>query len=212
MIKKDQEKRELATEALKALSEIEATTKVENMLQDNKLYFEVKDKKYRLRFVNAQEQDELNDVRRKKYIEMVNDDTYLFRKQWIKKYKDKGIDIEDMENKIREYHHKERNLLLRLAEIKDNDSIKKIKDEVLNIREEQQALAVEKTELLSYSIEDQLTMFTLEYTAYLCLEKEDNKEWKKAFENFQNYRDCEDSELVNKSLIYINYLLYGVGA
>jgi len=205
---KTESKKETAKKALKALDELEDTVRLENIVKDNKIEFKIKDKQYRLRLPTAIEQEELGTVRRKEYTRLVSDDSFLFRKQWVEKYKTKGIDIEKMGKDIIELQAQIKDLLLRLAQTTDTKSIGTLKDEILKLREKQKKIAMERTDLLGYSIEDQLNIFTTSYTCYLVLEQKKKDKWVQYFSNFKDFEKSEDIMLMNQALYYINFLLY----
>jgi len=202
------EKQIIAKEALKAINELEETVRLENIIKDNKIEFKVKDKVFRVRRPNLIEQQEISRFNRKKYIELVNDDSFLFRKQWIKKYKDKGIDIKKMEDDVRRLQGEIEQLLLRLAKSTDPSSIKKLKEEILKSRDKQFALSIEKTDLLSYSIEDQLLISVNAYTTYLILERKEKENWTKHFEDYKKFQESDNTDLLNKAFFFISHLIY----
>ena len=205
---KKNEKKVMAKEALKVINELEETTRMENVIKDNKIEFKVKDKIFRVRKPNLTEQQDANKFRRKRYIELVNDDSFLFRKQWIKKYKVKGIDIEKMDAEIHQKQKEMEALLLRLAKLDNVKEIEKIKKDVLKLRDEQYEISIEKTDFLAYSIEDQLLISVNSYITYLVLEYKDKEKWDKYFESYKKFQESEEKELVNKAYYYINHLIY----
>ena len=205
---KKKEKQVLAKEALKVINELEDTVRMENVIKDNKIEFKVKDKVFRVRKPNLTEQQDANKFRRKRYIELVNDDSFLFRKQWIKKYKTKGIDIEKMDAEIHQKQKEMETILLRLAKLDNVKEIEKIKKDVEKLRDEQYAISIEKTDFLAYSIEDQLLISINSYITYLVLEHKDKEKWIKHFESYKKFEESEEKELLNKAYYYINHLIY----
>jgi len=89
--KEKQEKRQISKEALQAIANLEESLKLEKVIKDNKVEFMVGDCKYRVRKPNYGEQLKSEKERRTKYSELVDDDSYYFRKQWVEKYKKKGV-------------------------------------------------------------------------------------------------------------------------
>ena len=206
----NKEKQEIAKNALKVLKELEDESKLEEIIKDNKIVFQVNDIYYRVRLPNFSEQQELNTAKRKKYIEFVTDDSFLFRKQWIKTYKKKGIDIDAMDIKINTYTSDIRNKLLRLAVIQEPKEIENLKNDVEELRERQFHLSMEKTDLLSFSIEDQISIFSNSYLTYLMLEvNTDDDKWIRYFNKYEEFEKSDDNLLINNALYYINYLIMG---
>ncbi len=205
---KKQEKVVLAKEALKTMQELEDSVRLEDIVKDNKIEFKSGDKTFRVRRPNLEEQQEIDNVRRKKYLELVRDDSYLFKKQWIETYKKKGIDIGKMEIDIKRIEDETRRLLLRLAKTTDKKGIGELKDQILKSRDEQYVLSIEKTDLLSYSIEDQTHIHAKSYTAYLILERKEKDKWVRHFKDFEEFQKTEDSDLVSKLFYYFDVLIY----
>jgi len=202
------EKVVMAKEALKAMQELEDSVRLENIVKDNKIEFKSGDKSYRVRKPTLEEQQEIDDVRRKKYLELVRDDSYLFKKQWIETYKKKGIDIGKMETDMKRIEDETRRSLLRLAKTTDKKGIGELKDQILKSRDEQYALSIEKTDLLSYSIEDQTHIHAKSYTAYLILEVKKEDKWVKHFKDFEEFQKSEDQDLVGKLFYFYDVLIY----
>ena len=202
-----EERKEIAKEALKALAEIEDTVRMENLVKDNKIEFKIDDKTYRVRKPEFAERQEIDAVRRKKYLAFVKDETYLFRKQWIAQYKTKGIDIEAMENKVRALDAEIKDVLLRLAKSQEPKDITLLKEQILKLRDEQFNTSIEVTDLLSHSIENQLMIFVNSYTTYLVLEKKVEDKWIRAYNDYEEFMKSED-KAIEQAFYYINMLIY----
>ena len=205
----EQNKKEQAKELAKTITEIEGENKVENMVKSNKIVFDIDKKNYRVRKPNYKEQEEADTYRRKKYLEYINDNTMLFRKQWIDKYKVKGKDINAMETKMKSLQAEIETMLLRLVKIGDAKEIEKMKNKILKIKEEQASINIEKTDLLSYSIEDKLLLEVNSYVTYLVLDKEIEKDkWEKVFKTYAEFMNSEENALINQAFYYINFLIF----
>lgn len=202
------DKMEIAKENLKILSKIEDSMKLETMIKDNKIEFESDGKFYRVRLLNFVERNELQNIRRLKYVEYLKDKEMLFRKQWVELYKTKGVDIDKMETAILTKQAEIKQLLLRLVKLEDPNSVKTISVDIEKLRSEQYELVVEKTDLLQYSIEDQLLIHVNSYTSYLALELKKEETWVKAFGSFVDFQNCNDMNLMAKTFEYVNSLFY----
>lgn len=201
-------KKLIADEALKAMQEIEKETRLENIIKDNKIIFKVGEKTFRLRLPTVEEQEEIDSVRRKKYIELVDDSSYLFRKQWIEKYKNKGIDISKMEGDIRDKIEQVRKNLLKLAEAKLPKDIADLKTKIDTLRREIHDINLQKTDLMANSIEDQMMIFVNSYTVYLVLEKKEEEKWIRNYKDYEEYNKSEDWKLLNRAYYYMSYLIH----
>lgn len=214
MEEKKLNKREIAQKLLKTINELDLGSETERKVKDNKIVFKVAGKIYRVRRPTYEEQMKSEKFRRTKYVELVNDESMLFRKQWTKKYKEKGIDLDKMDVDVATLQNKIESIMLRLAKTQNEKDVKKLRDEIVELRTEQAMISVEKTDLLSYSIEDQLMIAVNSYYAYLLLEKpvEDEKDedgkWDKVFNKYEDFTTSQDTELINKTYRYVSDLIY----
>ena len=95
-----------------------------------------------------------------------------------------------------------------MAKTTDKKSIGEFKEQILKLRDEQYILSIEKTDLLSYSIEDQTHIYAKSYTACLILERKDKDKWVRHFKDFEEFQKTEDSDLVGKLFYYFDVLIY----
>ncbi len=204
---RDPEKAKLAKQVLKTLDELAQKEELENIVKDNCIKFKINNDEYRLRKPNADEGEQIGTLRRKKYMELVKDDSYLFTKQWIEIYKKKGVNIEKMEQDIKNLEAKIKELLIRLAQLTSNEDIEKIKNEVIKLKEQMYDLSIERTDYLGYSIEEQINIYATAYTCYLILEKKTDDKWVRAFANYDAFKD-NNTILTTRALYYVNYLIY----
>lgn len=197
--------------SLKALQELEDLFKMEDLVKDNKIEFNVDTQVYRLRLPNQSEKRELEQARRKKYIELTDSKSpYLFRAQWIERYKSKGIDINELEKSIQTDKEKVKQLMLKLATTGDIPSVETLKKEIIALKDKMADTSIKITSYLTDSIEDTMMIFINSYTAYMVLEKQNKSEWNRAFSSFEEFEKCEDSNLLIPVFRYLNYLLYPI--
>ena len=207
--KKKNEKHLMAKEGMKAITELEDSLKMENVIKDNKIVFNVKGKSFRVRKPDLSEQQEIDTIRRKKYLELVRDDSFMFRKQWVEILKKKDIDINKMDEEILKIQDALRGLLLRLAKTAEPKSVKLLKEEINKSRDKLYNLSIEKTDLLVYSIEDQILIHVNSYTTYIILESKKEDKWVKYFDSYESFEKSKDDELIGKAFKFINDLMYG---
>ena len=202
------EKEEIKKEFRETMDKLEKTQDVERMIKDNRIHFKVKDVDYKVRKPNYNEQMEIEKFRRKKNLEFMADDTMLFRKQWVEIYKKKGIDIDKMGDTMRSLQNKINSIMLRLAKTQNDKDVEKLKTEIVQLKDEQASINIEKTDLLSSSIEDVLNINVTSYYAYIVLERKEGDNWVKAFKDYNEFTNSRDTELLNKCLYNVNYLIY----
>ncbi len=203
-------KKELAKEFVKELNDIEEGKIGEELIKNNKMKFKVGDKTYRVRKPNYDEQLVIEKFRREEYLKLVNDKNMLFKKQWIEKYKAKGIDIEKMEKDMIRLQSEIEAIMLRASKVNNKNDIKKLEEDKDKLKVEQQCINIEKTDLLSHSIEDQLMIVVNSYYTYIALEKLEKGEWHKVFSDYKSFAESEDTKLINLAFYYVNYLIYPI--
>lgn len=206
----DKNRSDIAKKALEALNELEEQSTVENLVKDNMIRFKVNETDYRLRLPTQSDQEDLGRYRMREYATLVKDKNYMFKEEWEALYKERGIDLKKMENQVKELHQKIKDLLLKLAQTQQPKDIDLYKKEITELRDKQYDISIKRTDLLSYSIEDQLQIRTTTYLCYLVLEKKDNENWIRAFENLEAFKNCPNPILTNQALYLMNYLLYNV--
>ena len=203
-VNRDEEARKL----FNTLSELELQTRIEENIKDNKIYFDHKETKYRIKKPLPKEQLEIEKYRREKYNEFINDENMFFREQWIEKYKVKGIDIEKMDGKMDNLKEEIKRVQIRLAQTTNAEGIKSLKKNIENLKYKLVKLHIRKQDLLSYSIEEQLIVEVTSYTSYIVLEKKikDDK-YEKMFKNYDEFLSYEDDGLLNKAFFYVTQYL-----
>lgn len=209
--KKDIEKQKQAEEFAKTLGNLENVDEVENMIKDNIIEFKIKDVKYRVRQLNFDENSQLEKHRRTKYLEYVNDNSMRFHKQWLKLYLAKGIDIEGMEQKIRDNIKIENKLMLKLAQSADKERVEDLKEQIIKVRTESALINIEKVDLLSFSIEEQLMVAVNSYYTYLSLEQLVDEKWERVYKSFEEFNKSPNTTLTTRAFQYSNALIYHNG-
>jgi len=204
-----EERKKLAKKQLEVLNEIEQSMTMGYVLKNNTVEFKSDNKEYRVRKPNFVERQNILDFQRKMYLELIQDDTMLFRKQWVDLYKKKGVDIAKMEAEMKNMQAEVEALLLKLVKIEDAKAIGNIRQDITDLRRKMWDINVERTDLLQHSIEDQLLLRVNSYTTYLVLEVKDNDTWNKKFDTYKDFQNCTDDDLMTKTFNYISNLIYG---
>jgi hypothetical protein len=204
----DEKKMEQCKKLAEEIGELEQMSDVENMIKNNIIEFSLEERetKFRVRLPVYEEQIKLEKFRRAKYLEFVQDNNIKFQKEWIKIYKDKGIDILEMEQKVISLTKQMQEKQLKLAETSEEIRVEKLKEEILTLRKEISELQLEKTDLLSYSLEDLLLTEVCSFMVYLVLEKLVEDKWVKVYETYEEAAKTQDSVLFNKSFYYSSFL------
>jgi uncharacterized protein (DUF342 family) len=137
----------------------------------------------------------------------------LFEKELIKQYKERGIDIEEINDKIRKLRTEIKDLQMKLGEAlekKEPDSIlNTYKDEIIELEDEINGYIIQKSAYLENSFEKTLENYVIKVIAYLSLEIKISDQFVKAYSKLDDFLSAED-ELLGKTIIYSMALSYGI--
>jgi len=196
-------------EGLENLEKIQSEREVENLIKDNKIEFGHKNSKFRVRKPTAEENREIAQVARKKYTELVKDDSFMFEHQWIKILKEKhDVDINKMKNEMVNLNSQMKPLLMKMAQTSNKKALKKLKTQIENKEEKQKQLNLDIANHLEYCIENQTKIYETGYMAYKVTEVKTTDGWEKVFKDYKSYEECEEYGLLNKIHYYLSMIIY----
>ena len=185
---------------------------VEELIKDNKITFTHNDKSYRVRLLNLSEKEELDLLRRKRFGQLMRDKDIFLEKDLIKQYKERGIDIEEIDSQIQKLHAEELDLQVRLGEaISKNDMetvLKSYKEQIEDLRVKIQVLQTQKNLLLEFSLENALLSFVAQAITYLSLEEKTDNGYQRMFKTLDDFQKYEDNKLIEKAASYSMILQY----
>lgn len=204
----DENKQQIMEEVNKKLIELTEMEQMESFLKSNVNEFQYKEQIYRVHKPKAYEKDEANKERMKKYLKMLQDPDYKFRKEWVSLYKTKDIDIDKMESNSRNSYVEEKELLRRLGKTEDVKDVVTLKKRILELREEQQQIFIEKEDLLKYCIEKQLEDFIRFYLLYLLLEVKNGDTWERVFKSYAEFESFDDDLLLGRAAQVLAVIVY----
>jgi len=186
--------------------------KAEELIRDNRIQFEYKDKQYRVRMLNLKEKEELDQLRRKKFGQLIQDKDILLEKDLIKVLQNRGIDIAKSNEEVKKLEAEEVDLQLKLGEaISKNESesiFKTLKEQIEEIRIKKAVLNAQKTLVLEFSLENQLLNYVSQIITYLSLEELKDGVWQRMFSSLDEFQIYSDEELINKAGSYSMILQY----
>jgi len=216
----DNTRMEDAKRIVKEIEDSNDLNKVEDMIKDNKISFEHKEKKYQIHLLSSKEKDELDSLRRKKINSMLQEKdelgnyVYLTEKALIKILKERGdIDIDKIDEDIQKIEAEELDNELKLGEAisKNNGEIilKTYKEKIEEFRLRRNILNTQKTLVLGFSLENQLLGYVAKVITYLSLDEmaKDNT-WQRKFNTLEEFEQCIDNELIEKASTYAMLLQY----
>jgi hypothetical protein len=206
----EEKKEEVSTEVQveeikKKLNDLMDMSETEELLKSTEKIFEHEGVTYRVRKPNFREKQEVYQKRVEKFTELLSNDKYSLEKDLIKVYLKRDIDIEAMNLEIFNKVKRRDELMLQLGGvIKDGGSdtdLSKYKDEIKGLNSEIQMLSIQKTQLLEFSIENQVMVFVYSYMTYLISEKKDGENWIRVWKTFKDFEN-DSGNIINRLSYY----------
>ena len=203
-------KESLQKDLAKKLQQLNEKEQLESLIKDNKIEFEVKGIKYRVHKPNNFEGLQVRKARTKKYIELLKDDTYMLREQLIDLYKGKGIDIEQLEEDIKEIGLQIEDIQEKVAPIptESKEIISNYEQQVKDLVQKQSEISIRLSELLEYSVENEILEFSNLYLIYNVLEKLEDDKWIKCFKTYEDFLATENETLILEATYNLSMLVF----
>ena len=202
-------------EAGKILDEMNSKFELDKMselIKDNKVDFKYKDKDYRVRLLTMKDKEELDELRRKKFTQLLKDPDVIFEKDLVTLYKAKGIDIDAIKEEISKLEAERIMIELKLGEALSKNSgdaiLKTYHDEIQKNNYIIQVKLIQKSDLVAYSFENTLMNYVAKLITYLSLDISENDKYNRAFKTIEDFDNCEDEILIGKATKYALTLQY----
>lgn len=182
-------------------------SKVEELIKDNRITFQYKEKKYRVRLLDAIDKEELDFLRRKKFGQLLKDKDILFEKDIINQYKERGMNVfEEIDIEVKKLDSAMPDLELKLGESiskNENESVlKNYKNKIQDIINRKKVLSTQKTLLLECSFENALLNYVAQVTTYLSLEEYRDDAWVRMFKSLEDFLKYKDEILIGQAGTY----------
>jgi len=195
-----------AEQIVKDMEKETELSKVEELVKDNRITFDHKDKKYRVRLLNLAEKEELDLLRRKKFGQLMKDKDIFLEKDLIVQYRERGINIDELDDQTKKINAEELDLQIKLGEaISKNEPetiLKTFKEQIEELRTKKQIINTQKTLLLEFSMENALLNYVYQIICYLSLDEKKDGKWQRMFDSLESFQKYPDSELINKAGSY----------
>ena len=195
-----------AEKIIKDMEKEALLNKVEELIKDNKITFDYKEKKYRIRLLNLSEKEEFDVLRRRKFGQLIKDKDILLEKDLIAQYKERGVNIDEIDEQIKRLEAEESNLHLQLGESLSKNEVDTIlsayKDSLLEIRSKKQILKTQRILLLESSLENAIFNYVGQVVTYLSFEVLENNKWKRVFTKLEDFQTYSEEELIMKAAQY----------
>ena len=197
----DNQSMEEARKMLDKFSEDKELSKVEQMIVDNKIEFDYKEKVYRVRLLKLKEKEELYLLKLSKFGQLIKNTDILMEKDLIKIYTERGINISELTDKIRQIDSEMLGLKMSLGEaIEKSESVsilKNYEEKIKVLLQNKQLVMIQKINYLGTSLESQMENYEAQFITYLTLEVLNEEKWERVFKSFEDFQNTEDEQLIN---------------
>ena len=178
-------------------------SRIEELIRDNKISFDYDEKKYRVRMLNLKEKEELDMLRRRKFGQLIKDKDILLEKDLIIQYKERGINIDEIDDQIKKIDVEDFDLQLKLGEsISKNENeiiLKTYEEQIRELRTQKNILKTQKNLLLEFCLENTLLNYIAQVITYLSLEEQKDDKWQRMFNSLEAFQTYEDEQLIDKA-------------
>ncbi len=184
---------------------------IEEIMKSNEFEFEFRGVKYKVKKPTFGQKQETQSKKTEKEIELIqikdDNDNYKYksREELIKIYKDRGIDIDELDSTFVSLERKKNDLQIKLGKgLKEKKSKKELElyhDEIEKIDILQQEVSIKKAQLLISSTENQLEIFIYSYLTYLIAEKLVEDKWVKVWSSYDEFQKTSGA-IVDKISYY----------
>jgi len=207
---KEKSKETLQKDLTKKLQQLNEKEQLEGLIKDNKIEFEIKGIKYRVHKPTNAEGLQVRKARTKKYIELLKDDTYMLREQLIDLYKGKGVDIKQLEEDIKEISLQIEDIQEKVAPIptESKELISNYEQQVKDLIQKQSEISIRLTELMEYSVENEILEYSNLYLIYSILEEQKNNKWVKCFANYLDFLASDNETLILEATYNLSLLVF----
>jgi len=193
---------EVNKEVLKMLDESETLALAGAAIENNELEFEIDGQLYRTRKASYAEKQKANNFRMKKFTHLLKDADCLLEKDLKKLYKDRGINLDNMDKEIRELTKQQQNLMLELGKgikaKRAKPELEKYKEEIINITNSIQGVALEKQQLLEFSLENRVLMELYSYLIWMVSEKKVGDKWENIWATYDDFLNTKPGKLLTE--------------
>lgn len=184
---------------------------MELALQGSEFTFEFKDVTYRVHKPTFADKQKIYKEKVRKYTELLKDKSLVMESDLKAQYKERGINVDDFQDKILALEQEKKSYQLKLGAILAGDGVESdaevFKKEIESIIAKQTELSVKKTALLEPCLEQQLIIYLYAYFTTLLVEKKVGDSWVKVWNSYQEFEDSSDEEVVNKLVFYSSLMM-----
>lgn len=184
---------------------------LDKILQGKDFEFEIKGIQYKVRKPTFVDKQKVYKEKIKKYTELLKDENLMLETDLKEQYKKRGIDIDDIQNKIMNLEQEKKSYQLKLGDILIGNGVESdaeiYKKQIEDIIRKQKELSMKKTSLMEYCLEQQLVVFLYAYLTTLIVDKKVGEKWEKVWNSYEEFEASPDEEIINKIAFYSTLMM-----
>ncbi len=207
-----EKKEEALQELTKKVSENINFDLVDQALQNNEILFEHAGNTYRIRKPLYSDKQKVYKEKITKFTQLLKNPEMILEEDLKTQYKQRGIDIDDMQRQIIDLELEKQKHQLKLGEILAGNGVEAnmepYKDQIRDIEMKQTEISVRKNVLMEFCIESQLLVYLYSFMTTLIAEKQVAEDkWERIWNSFDEFEKCPDEEFVNKAAFHATLIL-----
>ena len=183
----------------------------EDLLSNNVFEFKYKEKDYRVIKASFKDKQEVLRKKSQKFTELLKNKDILLEKDLIKIYKDRGVDIDEIDKSISNLEQSKNSYKEKLGEALTKGTAETdlviYKKEIEQIIDKQMELYNQRYGLIQYSLESQVRLYSYTYISIFMVEQKVEDKWVKLWKTFNEFENFEDEEFTSTVAVYIGTLL-----
>ncbi len=184
---------------------------VEEMVKKNITEFVHKDVTYRVVLPTFQQKQKAYELKVERYVELLQDPKYKLQNDLKEMYLKRGINIDELTDKINALEGKKGPLEVKLGQLLHEKApetdLTPLREEIKSIKEEQYTLSMRKTDFLQYSIESQVLIQVYRYLTFASTQKKVGETWVSAWDTYEDFLGSNDENLITLVSFYVSLMV-----
>jgi hypothetical protein len=210
-LKDNEQLKKISEDLVEKFSKLKREDLMEEVVLGNSLEFEYENQKYKVTKPNFAKKQRAFQEKARKFTALLQNKELLLEQDLRKNYKERGVDIDALDNRFSELQLQKHSLQLKLggALAKQNTpetELNEYKTQIEKILTEQSGISVQKSALLEFCIEQQVYVHICSYLTYLVTEKLVNDKWVPAWSNFEEFENS-DEKLIQQVAFYSSLVI-----
>lgn len=196
------QKEEVIKDIVDKVNEAMDLSQAEELISNNEIIFDVDNVTYKVSKPTFKQKQDVYREKVRKFNDLLKDETLPLEEDLKKTLKKRGVDIDEMIQKIMSLERKKKDLQYKLGELLakqgSKEDIETLKNEIISIQIIINDFLIRKSSFLEFSLEHQLIVYVYSYLTYLVSQKKVGDNWEPVWKSFDDFEKTEDDKVVQK--------------